>query len=506
MLNLVFSLSVLLILTSVLCQHPPVTQFRVIRQWKYFNFTWPDESTYIKAVEQHHYSPKNIILKRLRYYDGWYYLTLPRMKSGTPATLVKIPESLKRGTAPPLEPFPSWQMNVEGNCEALQNVQSIEIDDKGLMWIVDLGVTSVVEKEPNTTCPSKLVIYDINKQKVVVSYVFPDDVVDVEGYLYDIVVDGNFAYITDNSADSPGIVVYSMKDNDSWKISHPKSMSAEPNAQEFRLNGVVISQPINIAPIALGPRLRVSNGRVILSDDRDVYYSPFSSFHLYSITTDILRNKNNHGNFDGVIRDWGQKASQTDSMIMDNQGILYYSLLTDNSIGLWDSKTPFTSAQRVVARDNNYIQWLSSFSFDNRGNLTVASTRMQNLIAYGEFNITQNNFWILSAHSGGRSYVYDFNEYQPLPTTSPDYDGTSDNGSLEVNPTVSRTPSTTVSSTIANFSTTVVITTSTSSSTNSPLDHPDDYSNMVQSSGSQGGLKIFWGCVSLVLFGYYTNW
>lgn len=71
------------------------------------------------------------------------------MQPGSPATLgyIVAPDNNGR-TDPEVEPFPSWQMNQIGNCSALQFVQGIAIDARGILWAVDSG-------RVNTLLPGK---------------------------------------------------------------------------------------------------------------------------------------------------------------------------------------------------------------------------------------------------------------------------------------------------------------------------------------------------------------
>lgn len=62
------------------------------------------------------------------------------MLPGSPATLGYIIAPDNNGkTDPEIEPYPNWQMNEIGNCSALQFVQGIAIDARGILWAVDSG-------------------------------------------------------------------------------------------------------------------------------------------------------------------------------------------------------------------------------------------------------------------------------------------------------------------------------------------------------------------------------
>lgn len=386
----------------------PKAQFRVIKEWDYINFTWPNFAVYNEAVRAKTYLPQNIIVAGVMYYESSFYMSLPRMRDGVPATIAKI--SKEGDSTPLLEPFPSWEMNTLGDCSAIQNSQNVEIDTKGRMWIIDSGRVETLSRNPKNVCKPKLVIYDIPHKSVVATHVFPEEVAGANStYLYDLVVDesdGDYAYIADNSAKDPGIIVFSLKGNASWKIRH-ESMRADPQATQFKVDGISVTAPINVAGIALGPLAHRSNGTLAINVDRQLYYSPISSYNLYAIGTASLKNESysKQSEFNGRVVDIGKKASQSDGIIMDNNGVLYYGLLGDSSIAKWDSRTPFASGQKVISRDAVYIQWPNSFTFDMSGNIVVLTNRLQKFI-YGRMNVREPNFRLLSAHVDSKSYLY----------------------------------------------------------------------------------------------------
>lgn len=100
-------------------------------------------------------------------------------QDGVVATLARVripPPDLPLPAAPLLQPFPSPQMNLEGDCNALQNVDAIEvgtkitflltisyqIDPLGRLWVVDSGQTAPFSR-PHRNCPPKLLVFDLAK-------------------------------------------------------------------------------------------------------------------------------------------------------------------------------------------------------------------------------------------------------------------------------------------------------------------------------------------------------
>lgn len=110
---------------------------------------------------------------------------------------------------------------------------------------------------------------------------------------------------------------------------------------------------------------------------------------------------------------------------MDNQGILYYNLLTTNSIAKWDIHTPFQTSQKIIARDQKYLEWPNSFTFDQTGNITVLVNRLNRFI-YNKLDLNEANFRLITAKVGSKSYVYDqaydYHAYNSSSTETPESD------------------------------------------------------------------------------------
>ncbi|KFB47337.1 hypothetical protein ZHAS_00015415 [Anopheles sinensis] len=370
---------------------PGERQFRVVYEWNVLDFAFANEAERAHALYNGRYIPKNVLISDCKPYANRLYLTIPRMLPGVPATLGYIvrPENNGR-TDPEIVPFPSWEMNERGNCSALQFVQGVAVDKHGIMWVVDSGRTETLTRgNDHVVCPPKILLLDLKRNgAVVLRYQFPESVVPAgNNYLNKVVVDdafGGFAYITDNSGADPGIVVFSRRLLKSWKVRENNSMRAARNAVRFAINGTELNYSIHIDSIALGPyynpNIDADRANGVLSDtllnsqnyERNVYYSPLSSYHVYSLPASLLRDPEFNARatpqqiLEAVV-DYGQKVSQTDGMFMDNQGVLYYGLLGEYAIAKWDTYKPFVA---------------------------------------GRLNPTEVNFRILRAKTGALSYVY----------------------------------------------------------------------------------------------------
>ncbi|KAG7302730.1 hypothetical protein JYU34_012685 [Plutella xylostella] len=385
---------------------PRREQFRVIYEWNAIDFEWPSPETRDEYLNSSRYIPRNVLISGINYYGDSLFLTVPRMLGGVPATLATVPVA-QTDTAPRLRPFPSWEANALGDCSALQFVQNVEVDRNGILWILDNGRVGTLTDRPEAKCPPSLVLIDLKTGKNEMQrFPLPPDVVNYNStYLNDLVVDnrdGDYAYITDNSASDPGLVVFRRRDARAWKVRDKPSMTLAADATYFRINGTSVNLPVNIDGIALGPPLRAADGRV----DRTVYYCPLSSFHLYAINTSVLQNESlATGDVRRHVADLGLKPSQTDGMKMDSAGVLFYGLIGNATIAEWNTSTEFHSGQRTIARDPNYIQWVDRFTFDDHGNVYVVVNRLYNFVK-NQVSLDEVNYRILKSHTGSRSYVH----------------------------------------------------------------------------------------------------
>jgi len=242
-----------LVAAVALCHEP----FQVIFEWNLIDFEWPSEEERQYAVVHGDYIPANNFVTTVKFWKDKMYLTMPRWKDGVPVTLgVTSARPMNGSTAPKLEPFPDWSMQKLGDCSAFQLVNSLEIDPKGRMWVLDTGRSTSL-RELKANCPARLVILDLEDNgQILRIHNFPDHVARRgDTYLNDIVLDhedGGFAYITDTGKEDPGIIVFSLRNNTSWKVRHD-SMKAKWEAVGFMVAKMHVINPVHVDGIALSP-------------------------------------------------------------------------------------------------------------------------------------------------------------------------------------------------------------------------------------------------------------
>ena len=220
------------------------------------------------------YINDNNALAGIKVWKDDIYVTVPRWKPGVPVTLARVNPKTSR-----LQAWPSWEMQSLGDPSALQFVQSMEIDSRGWMWILDVGRLNLLsDPSLQTSGVPKLIIWDIDKNCSVQEYVFPDDVMPYDSsWANDIVVDETrgLAYISDTWADG-GIVVYDFKRNRARRFD---DASLHPNkTMECDINGRTFNFPLP------------SDGIALSHDAATVYYCEISREILWSVPAASLAN------------------------------------------------------------------------------------------------------------------------------------------------------------------------------------------------------------------------
>ncbi|KAJ8943936.1 hypothetical protein NQ314_009600 [Rhamnusium bicolor] len=376
-------------------------RFQIEYVWSYLNFTWISPQQYLTALKNGEYIPENNVPTGLKIYNGNLYLSMPKFRNGVPVTLAYIPMGISRKKNELLIPFPSWELNDVGSCSNLQSVQSMEIDTNGIMWVLD-----GVRLSNNVNCPTKLVFLDLNNNGFVVySYTFPNEISPQNGgFLNDIVIDdsdGGYAYITDNSNVDPGLIIYSRKKNRAWKI-RDRSMFPEPWAANFYVDNVRIENLAPIDGIALSPKPTKGGNRT-------VFYTALTGFDLFAISTTVLKDEKlcRTDRWRTSVKFVGEKVSQTDGMIMDSRGALYYTLLPLYGVAKWNIWQPLSSSE-IVDADKTDMVWPDGFAMDQRGYLYLISNYVFNYINPNtSLRLSPDiKFRVFKLYTGTRSYLY----------------------------------------------------------------------------------------------------
>lgn len=132
--------------------------------------------------------------------------------------------------------------------------------------------------------------------------------------------------------------------------------------------------------------------------NRVLYYTPLSSYNLYSVPVNQLK-KNKLQDVTKVY----EKTSQTDGMFVNSAGYLLYGLLTEDTVGIWNTELGFE--EHVYYQDRATNQWPDTFAMDSDGYLYWTTNRLQRFSS-DLVNLDEPNYRVIVSKTYARSYQY----------------------------------------------------------------------------------------------------
>jgi sugar lactone lactonase YvrE len=257
--------------------------------------------------------PTGVTLSR----GGRIFVNFPRWGDDVPFTVAE----LRGGKA---VAYPSAELNAQGGApgERLVSVQSVVVDPRDRLWILDTGRPRFGPPAPGGP---KLVAVDLATNAVVRTIVLPPEVARPTTYLNDVRFDlrrgkDGLAFVTDSAPDG-GLIVVDLASGESWRRldGHP-SVRAEPGFVAF-VEGVPLL--VGRAGARPAPNPVGADGLAISADGARLYYSPLSSRRLYSVATDALADRAaTPAQVAATVQDHGDKPA-SDGLESDAEGRIY---------------------------------------------------------------------------------------------------------------------------------------------------------------------------------------
>jgi len=374
-----------------------VGDYEILFHWNRLEWLFQDEAAKKAFYEGEYWKgamPAGFKIDR----DGNYYLSVPRWSPGIPATVNKI--EVIDGK-PMLSAYPSWEMNTIGDPKALQSVLGWEIDELNRAWFLDQGH---IEGQPCIDGAQKLVCWDLTSNTLVESIVIPDEIASYEAsFLNDVMVDNanGFVYIADSGIFTDplqgGLIVYNMRTKQLRRVLHQHVSTQDVPDYWFEIAGKRIWKD---RPMRTG-----ADGIALSADRKTLYWCALTARHLYAMDTALLQDMSTPDTaLEAAVVDLGDKGTNTDGLGADNRGLIYYTMLEGQGIGIYDpaQKTfqPFISDERMI--------WVDGMTFDNQGHLIFNSNRLHELFG-GDLDWEHPyNFvvWKASLGEGVKSYLY----------------------------------------------------------------------------------------------------
>ncbi|CAH1995391.1 unnamed protein product [Acanthoscelides obtectus] len=269
------------------------------------------------------------------------------------------------------------------------------VDSCDRLWVMETGLADILGIPHQVTSPA-IVIFDLNTDKVIRRYQLkPEDIKGDDSFFANIVVDMQpgkcdeaFAYIPDLGG--YGIVVYSYKDNDSWRVKH-NFFHFDPLQGDMTIGGVNFQWTDGVFGLALGNPEQ--NG------DRTVYFHPLASTMEFSVNSHVLKNKTiatdpHSYSLYKVEGSKGPKSQTSESTIDSKTGVMFFTQLQKDGIACWNTKMPLDPPNvGMITQDNEKLIFTNDITIDGDRNLWMLSDRMPQFI-YRSLDASQVNYRI----------------------------------------------------------------------------------------------------------------
>nr|XP_033324551.1 protein yellow isoform X1 [Megalopta genalis] len=362
--------------------------------WRALDFAYPDESSRQMAMMRGDFVPENALPVGIEVWRNKLFVTVPRWRNGIPATLNYISLDANRGGSPRLTPYPNWALNKAGACgTGLTTAYRIHADACDRLWVLDTGTIGI----GNTTvqaCPYTLNVFDLTTDKILRQYRLRPEDINMNTFIANIAVDlgkggcnDAFAYMSDELG--YGLIVYSWEQNKSWRVTHSYFMP-DPLAGDYNIGGLNFQWgEEGIFGMSLSP--------INVNGFRTLFFHPLSSRREFAVSTRILRDEqlsqDSYHEFQ-VLPERGPLGHCTASA-MDENGLQFFNLIDQNSVGCWNSLLPYGPQNHaVVVRHDDALIFPADVKIRG-GLLWIISDRMPNFLI-ATLNYTDVNFRILT--------------------------------------------------------------------------------------------------------------
>ncbi|KAL8898118.1 MAG: hypothetical protein Q9192_002236 [Flavoplaca navasiana] len=274
----------------------------------------------------------------------------------------------------------------------LIGVQSVVIDPKDRLWILDTGRAATPEgvNVPSTPGGPKLIGIDLGNDTIFQTILFPPTVAYSDSYLNDIRFDlrpsvtasgQGIGYITDSSQEGRnGLVMVDLGTGESWRhLDNTTEVRPERGFVPFIWGEAVYSLPPGPnQPITFAANFG-ADGIALSADGETLFWTAVGSRTLYSIPTERLRERSLfseiHAQASVVSR--GEKGV-SDGLETDSNGLIYLGNFEDNAVNVFN---PANGTVSVFARDPR-IAWTDAFAIATDGYIYFTENQLWRTKAY----------------------------------------------------------------------------------------------------------------------------
>ncbi len=302
-------------------------------------------------------------------HKGRIFVNFPRWGDPVEFTVAEL-----RGGKPVAFPDAEFsRLHQDRPTDGLVSVQSVVVDPRDRLWILDTGSVNFGPTLPGTP---RLVGVDLTTDKVFKTIAFPEDVALKTTYLNDVRFDlrrgkEGVAYITDSSLSGPNaLIVVDLASGKSWRRLHE-----HPSTKAVKhFLPIVEGRPLMSRSRAGKPaHLTIgADGIAIGHDGKYLYYCPLASRHLYRVPTDALLDEQaRDADVGRAVEDLGDRGFASDGLESDDKGRIYLSDYEHNAI----LRRGLGGAYETLVHDP-HVLWPDTLSVARDGHLYFTANQL----------------------------------------------------------------------------------------------------------------------------------
>lgn len=253
----------------------------------------------------------------------------------------------------------------------------VNADQCGRLWVLDSGLKDALGNQ-KLACPPSVVVFDMRTDTMIARYPIPEEYVLQDSLFSNIIVDSRFndcsdlhLYIADTWRF--GLIVFRERDGKFWRFNH-HLFYPDPLASNYTLHGVNFQWTDGIFGLALTP--------VSHREERILYFHPMSGYREFYVSTNVLREPsrvNDSATEFHLVGESRGPFGQSSASAIDRRGVMFYGLVTRDSVNCWDTKKPYhRGTTAVVAMNTDTLVFPNDLKVDQekRQSLWVLSNRL----------------------------------------------------------------------------------------------------------------------------------
>ncbi|RVE54884.1 hypothetical protein evm_000251 [Chilo suppressalis] len=322
------------------------------------------------------------------------FVSLPRRRYGIPSTLNYI--DYRGGPlprSPPLKPYPNIR-----DAQDLTSVYRTRADQCGRLWMVDTGRLELRGTQRQLKTPA-IVIYDLSTDRQILRYEFKSTDLPAENTptgLASITVDitnndcaNAYAYVPDLT--TFGLIVYSLRENDSWRHQH-NYFSFNPVAGNLFIADQSFQWSDGVFSVTLVPG---SGGC------KNAFFHSLIGTDEFSVSTCVLKNRTamndpNYFSMYSVVGNRGERSQTTMHDYHPATGVIFYAEIGRDSLACWNTAQALRSTNvAILARDTRLLSYPSDLHVTGDEVWVMANTLPR--FGYSRFDTNEYNFYIYKA-------------------------------------------------------------------------------------------------------------